>query len=260
MTIEKEQRPDLREQYARAVHASVLTLREERDTPLLMVAAMGAAAARIASGADRQHLPIASMRPEAIERGHDTSQVDMRTLLLHPPKGRNPDPRDEVAGRLAPNLWHLLDGGQHELVPLVVEQFAEWLVYHSAFTAFTTPDQVRQLRAFSARAVHELLSPMCPACGGSGKRERTRDGKVIKPRGSMQRNATFVECSACMATGRVRPSEAERARSIGVTMKDYDKDGWQRMFTAAPVWLLKILASRVHRPLTAELERGKRRT
>lgn len=256
---DQEGRRDLREQYGSAVNACALTLSEHRDTPLLLVAAMGAAAARIASGADRQNLPIASMQPEALERGRDVSQVDMRRLMLHPPARVGQDPRDLIASKLGPNLWHIVEGGQMELVPLVIEQFAEWLTYRHTFAAFTTPDQVRQLRAFSMRAMHELLSPRCVACGGTGKQERTRDGTPVRPRGSMQRNAVFVTCGGCGGTGQARPSDGERARALGVTMALYDRDGWPRRFVAANGWLKKIFAQRVRSPLTAELERGKRR-
>ena len=225
---------DIRELFGTAVNASRLTLRENAETPLLRVAAMGAAAAVITAGADREGVPVSGGRGAVY--------------------GTPPDPRDVLAGEFAPMLWHIRYGGRPDSIPRAITLFAGWIATKHTFTELTPA----RIRDFSARVMHEWLSDRCPACGGSRVQERTRRGNLIKPRGSMQRNAVFCPCNACGGTGQQRPSEVERARAIGLERADYEAQGWSRRFTMARTWL-NAFAHRARRPLTVELERGKRR-
>lgn len=233
------ERSDLREQIGIAVNASSLVMRERAETALDRVAAMGSAAAAIASGADREDQPIAGARSVVY--------------------GTVPDKRDVIAGELVPMLWHIRYGRQHGLVPRAITLFARWLVFRKIFTEFEAPEKFGLLERFAGRLLHEWLSDRCIACGGSGKLEKTKGGSLIRPRGSMQRNATFAVCTSCQGTRMAAPNETERARWMGVTAKAYEDDGWTRRFSVGRIWLTGVLARRINRPLTAELERRTRR-
>ena len=253
MTEAMEKRPDIREQVGSAFHATHLVMCAGAETPLLRVAALGAASAAIRCGADRQDLPIAAMQRDVLERS-----VGMRSLMMRPPQFQ-PDPRDVLSSELAPMLWHIRYGAQHNLVPKAVDLFAQWMTYRRTFSEFTTPDQVRVLLAFSGRVLHEWLSDQCQACGGCGKLERTREGNMVRPRGSMQRNAVFRVCNACHGTGRASVRPVERTRQLGISMREYETQRWEQRFTSALTWLNQFLDKRLTKPLTAELERRKRR-
>jgi hypothetical protein len=233
-----DKRPDIRELVGSAVNTSALTFAEGHERPLDRIAALGAAALAVTVGADRADVAIASSRAVVY--------------------GEALDVRDVIAGELGPMLWHLRYGGQHELLTRAIPLYTQWLRKRRTFETFTTPEQLLLLERFSARALHEWLSDRCIACGGSGKLERTRSGSWIRPRGSMQRNAVFRVCSACNGTRQAMASHGERARWLEITNAEYDEQRWLQRFNAARAWLA-MHAARLHRPLTAELERRKRR-
>jgi hypothetical protein len=156
-------------------------------------------------------------------------------------------------------LWHIRYGGQYDLVPRAILLYARWLQGRRIFDAFTEEAHLRVLERFAGRVLHEWLSDRCVACGGSGKMERTKHGSWIRPRGSMQRNATFRVCTACNGTRRASISHGDRARWLDMPMSWYESEHWARRFEASLVWLNQFHANRIVRPLTAQLERRKRR-
>jgi hypothetical protein len=182
--------------------------------------------------------------------------ADMRDVMLDPGE---PDERDRLASELGPFLWHIRYGAQHELLPKAVRLYARWLQHRRLFSEFTTEAHVLVLERFSACVLHEWLSDRCVACGGSGKLERTNSGAWIRPRGSMQRNAVFRPCRGCDGSGRSRPSHAERARWLEIPMSWYESERWQQRFNAAHTWVKFLITDRLHRPLTGQLERRKKR-
>jgi hypothetical protein len=256
-----EEKPDLRELVGSAVNTSNLASSDRRETALDRIGALGAAGARIAAGLDFADLPLAALQPEIAQANIALylANTDMRDLLLRPPQLEARDPRDVIAGELGPTLWHVRYGGQHDQVPRAVLLFAAWLRHRRAFAFLASPEQDARLHAFAGRVLHEWLSDRCIACGGCGRQELTRRGNAIRPRGSMQRNATFRVCQACAGTGRQRPSQGERARAIEVTLKDFDAQHWLQRFDLATQYLNRLLDKRLMRPLTAELERRKKR-
>jgi len=226
-------KPDLRELVGIAVNTSALTLVENHEGALDRVAALGAAALAVSTAADRENVTIAGSR--------------------HQVYGEALDARDVLVAELGPMLWHLRYGGQHGLIVRAVALYARWLSGR-IFESTGAP----LLERFAARALHEWLSDRCARCGGSGKLERTRAGGWIRPRGSMQRNAVFRVCTACNGTRRALPSHAARARWLEVSLPVYESERWGQRFNAALAWL-NVHATRMHRPLTAQLERRKRR-
>lgn len=251
MVTTKEERPDIRELVGVAVNTSGLALKEGQEGALDRVAALGAAAMEIASGGDLQGLPVAAMQPEVYRRS-----MSMADLMLDPGTS---DARDVLAAELGPLLWHIRYGGQHENLPRAARLYTTWLRTRRLFAELADQAHAEQLERFTARVLHEWLSDRCAPCGGSGKLERSKTGSWIRPRGSMQRNATFRVCPACNGTRRAMPSHAERARWLGLAFADYEKNRWQQRFSAALIWLKQFHSGRVHRPLTLQLERRKRR-
>jgi hypothetical protein len=160
-----------------------------------------------------------------------------------------------MAAELGSMLWHIRYGGQHGLVTRAIPIYARWLQGRRAFEQCKDAPLIER---FAGRALHEWLSDRCAPCGGSGKLERTRAGGWIRPRGSMQRNAVFRVCSACNGTRRASVSHTERVRWLGLTHELYEGERWGQRFNAALAWL-SVHAARIQRPLTAELERRKRR-
>lgn len=248
---DQSRRPDIAELVGVALNASSLEFAENHERPLDRVAALGAAAARIETGADLAGLTIAAMQVDVYRRS-----ADMRTLMLDPGTF---DEVNDIAARLCPLLWHIREGCQHENLPQAIRLFSTWLRHRRTFTGFDTAAHLRVLERFGAWVMHEWLSDTCLRCGGSGKLERTRGGTWIRPRGAMQRNATFRECMGCHGSGRARPSHTERARWLEIPMQWYESEGWEQRFTAAHLWLSQLLHRRVRRPLTAELERSTKR-
>jgi hypothetical protein len=247
---DQSRRPDIAELVGSALNASSLEFAENHERPLDRVAAVGAAARRIETGADLAGLPIAAMDVDVYRRS-----ADMRRLMLDP---GTVDPRDVIAGRLCPLLLHVREGGQSENLREAIGLFADWMRHRRPFDGFAGESQHQLLVRFAERVMLEWDRGLCPRCSGSGKLERTRGGAWIHPRGSMQRNATFRECTGCSGSGRARPSHGGRARWLEMPMERYESERWEQRFTAAHSWLTRILRSRMLRPLTAELERRKR--
>jgi len=243
-------KPCIAELVGIAVNTSALTLREGHEAALDRIAALGAAAAEVALGADLAGLTLCAAQAEVYRQS-----ASMADLLLDP---GTPDERDVLAAELGPHLWHIREGAQHGLVPQAIRLFARWLRHRRLFAAFTDVDQPK-LERFAARVLHEWLSDKCIACGGSGKLERSRGGAWIRPRGSMQRNATFRPCTGCQGSGRAVASHGERARWLELTMAQYETDRWPQRFNAAAMWLTTLIHGRMKRPLTNQLERRKRR-
>jgi hypothetical protein len=243
------EKPDLRELVGVSVNASSLVARAG-ETHLDRVGAMGAASCLVSLGADRSGVPIAAAATEVYRRS-----VDMRELMLDP---GDLDARDRIAGELAPLLWRLRYGGQHELLAPAIRLYARWLATRRSFAQYASPQHAGFLERFATAVLHEYLSDICQPCGGSGKLERTRSGTWIRPRGSMQRNATFGQCRACSGSGRARPSHGGRARWLQITLATYEDEHWAQRFTAALNWLTQFHARRLHRPLTQQLERYKK--
>jgi len=227
-------RPDLRELLGVSVNASSLRSVARRpggETALDRIGALGMATLAVRLRADREDVPVAANRDYVAER------------------------QDVVAGELSALLWHIRYGGQHAMVSQAVAFFAEWMTWRQR----TVEIDRALLVPFAERVMHEWLSDRCIACGGSGKLERTRSGSWIRPRGSMQRNATFRVCTACHGSRRQATSHPARMKILGLTREQYEKRRWPQHFNAALIWLNEKLIARVHRPLTAELERRKRR-
>lgn len=232
---EPVRKPDVREQVGTALNASTLVMSETRETHLDRVAALGAAALAVQLGADRRDLPIAACRDQSVNQ------------------------ENIVVAELASTLWHIRYGGQYGAVPQAVTLFAAWLSGRGRFATFEEARLLVLLPKLAARALHEWLSDRCVACGGSGKEERTRTGSWIKPRGSMQRNAVFRVCRGCHGSRRRLHSDRERARCLGVSNDVYAAERWGAAVRGSVVYLGRILATRLRAPLTAELERRKRR-
>lgn len=248
----ERRKPDLRELVGVAVNTSALVFEPGYERALDRVAALGGAAARISTGADRAGLPRAAMEVETYRRS-----ADMRLLMSKP---GTPDERDQIAGELCPLLLHLREGGQLDCLPKAIQLFARWMRYRRTFADFDTDAHLVLLERFASRVMHEWLGDRCQRCGGTGKQERSRGGQWIRPRGSMQRNATFRACDICHGSGRARPSNGERARWLEISLEWYESERWEQRYTAAQLWLKRILNNRLQRPLTAELERRTKRT
>lgn len=233
----KAERRTIQEHIGRAVNAN--TLRTEgrapgAETALLQVAAFGAAQLHVHHGADRRHQPIA-------------------TVVSTP--GHVPDEQDVLVSELSGLLWHIRYGGQHGFVPRATLLFALWMSHRGRFGAMVAEERAPLLHRLSVQAMHEWLSDRCIACGGSGKLERSASGSWIRPRGSMQRNATFRTCPGCDGSRRQAVSHTRRAVALGIDRKRYDDERWDAHCKAALTWLDKQLAKRPNRPLAAQLER-----
>lgn len=230
---EAARKPDIREQVGVSVNASVLQTRSY-ETSLDRVAAMGAAALDLELGATARGMPIGALRGKAVSA------------------------QDRIAAELATELWHIRYGAQLGLIGQAASHFSTWMIYRGRFHALSTEQKAALLPKLATRALHEWLSDRCQACGGSGKEERTREGRIVRPRGSMQRNATFIVCRSCIGSKRASHSEGERCRWLGLSKADYDHGVWGASINAAVTWLGKILAQRLRRPLTLQLERGRK--
>lgn len=237
---ELARKPDLLEQIGIAVNTSALTFAQDgHERALDRVAALGAASLAVHLGADLENVPIAGARS-----------------IVY---GDALDPRDVIAGRLVPMLLHIRYGGQLGAIPAAVDLFADWIAYRALFSQWAAEEQRPVRVAFSARSIHEWLSDMCTSCGGSGKHERTQGGQWVRPRGSMQRNATFRACDACNGSRRAPVRHSERVKAMGITRQQYDDERWAQRFNSSLQWLNQLLPNRITRSLTAELERRKRR-
>ncbi len=238
----KPERRTLQEQVGVSLNASVLRTdgrSPDVETPLMQVAALGAAALAVHHGADRGGLSL--VRVVA-----DPAHI--------------PNPQDVLTARLASNLWHIRYARQHELVLRTVGLFAEWIAYRGRFAALA--DAAVLLPKFAERVLHEWLSDRCQRCGGSGRLELTRDGVPVRGRGRMQRNALFTTCAGkmgCGGTGRPTPSHTQRRLALAIDHQRYDGERWDRNFAAGLTWLTKLIDRRLNRPLTDQLERSTKR-
>ncbi len=241
MKPERNERRTIQERLGSALNASVLTISgrsPDVETPLQHVAALGAAVLTIHHGADRGDRTLAQVVADP------THQVN---------------PQDALAANLASNLMRIRNARRHELVPETVTMFCAWMAYRGRFNELA--DAATLLPKFATRVLHEWLSDRCPRCGGSGRLELTREGVPVRGRGRMLRNAIFTTCHGkmgCGGTGRPTPSHTQRRLALGIDHQRYDKERWDRNFNAALTWLSRDLG-RLNRPLTAQLDRGKKR-
>jgi hypothetical protein len=245
-------KPDVLELLGMAFNASSLELTPGHERPLDRVAALGAAAAEVACGADLKNLPLAAMQEDVYRRS-----APMEDLMLEP---GTPDERDVLAAELGQLFCHIRFGGHYKLLPRSIPLFARWLRTRRAFEAI---DEKRIAR-FASRLLHEWLSDRCIVCGGSGRLEITAAGNLVKANGRGQRNARFTACRSksgdgCMGTGRASISHQARASWLELSRADYDAERWSQKFTAALTWIELLIVGRIKRPLTAQLERRKRR-
>jgi hypothetical protein len=234
------EKPDLREQIGVAMNASHLA-----EVP---IAAFGAATLAIRLGVDRDDVPIGA------------APATVRPVWPWPKSPDAPHDIAYIASELGALLWHARYGRQRNAEPRIAELYVEWLMTRREFAYIMDLDVRRaMLEQFAARVLHEWLSDRCVNCGGSGRQERTRNGILIRPRGTMQRNATFAPCGACGGSGMAIPDKVARARALGIPLGWYDdkRSPWPRRFELARIWL-DVLARRLHRPLTAETGRRKR--
>jgi hypothetical protein len=235
------ERPDIRELVGVAVNTSALKLRQH-EGPLDRVAALGAATLAVRLGADLHDVPIATA---------------YAGLMLN---GTPIDERDALHGELAADLLHIFEGDQLERLPTAIMLFSAWIAHRRLFSQYAGAEHEQLRRSFAERSLHEWLSPHCMACKGSKKQQRSKTGQWICPRGNMQRNAIYRPCSACHGSGRQPSSPPQRMKALGLTREQYDAGRWDQRFSAAMTWLAELLPRRLNRPLTAELERRKRRT
>jgi hypothetical protein len=241
-------KPDVLELLGVAVNASSLVLDERQERPLDRIAALGAAAAEIAAGADLKRLPLAAVQLDVYR-----ASASMADLMLDP---GTPDERDQLAAELGQLACHMRFGGQVELAKRAIPLFARWL---KTRRLFADVDSARSLLLFAARVLDEWLSDKCLRCGGSGKLERSGSGSWIRPRGTGQRNATFRPCNACDGCGRAAISHTARATWLEISREDYEAARWPQRFNAATTWLELLIVGRVKRALTLQLERRTKR-
>ena len=235
----KPERRSVQEQVGRSMNASVLRTTgrsPDVETPLMQVAGFGAARLHVALGVDRSNVPLqeAAARPA--------------------------DPRDQVAAELISLLWHIKYGDQRGQLAGAIRLFAQWMGMKARFSTYADRDVL--LPRLAARALHEWLSDRCPRCGGTGRLEVTKEGNLIRGSGSMARNARFTQCGGrmgCGGTGRPVPSQTARRLALQLDIKRYDAERWDTHFQAAMTWLSMHLAARATKPLTAQLERSKKR-
>lgn len=262
------EKADIREQYGSSVNSNQLTSRADAyEMPVDRLAAMGGAVLAVASGAARQGLPVAAVQADVVQRarGHASAMA----AILDP--GEQEIARQErLAAEAGSLLWHLIYGGQHDLLGTYVcvptgavlllpgkapIAFSAWL-RHRPRLADATDTEVATL---AMRVLTERINERCQACGGSGKQERTPFGNWVRPLGRQARNANFRTCEHCSGSRRMHPAHPERARLLGLTREKYDAARWGARFNAAHVWV-EVLARKLRRPLTGQLERRKRRT
>lgn len=148
-----------------------------------------------------------------------------------------------IEADLAPLLWRLKAGGEVGFAAIVGQLFAHWLVARGKFVV----DEEAWVIPFAKRAVHELLNLRCQACRGCGQQEKVGNAWCA-PRGLKMLTPKFRTCLVCGGGGLGKPRHHERANALGITMKDYERDGWARRFRAAQVWLDKI-SRRLYKPL-----------
>jgi len=235
-------KPDLREQVGVAMNASYVNE--------LLIGSFGAATLAVRLHVDRDDVPI----------GAAPAMVTPCWVWPKSPINDAPD-ISYVAAELGAVLWHVRSGSQDSQVPRATRLFVDWMMPRRQFAYIPTLEARRAvLEQFAAQVIHEWLSDRCVECGGCGRQERTRTGVFIRPRGSMQRNATYAPCTGCGGGGMARPNKVARARALGIPFSWYEDRGsaWPQRFALAHIWL-HMLAGRLYRPLTAETGRRIRR-
>lgn len=230
-----EEKPDIRELLGRDFSSSNLRLEARSPnatTPLMRIAALGAATMRV--------------QYRATHDGADVRQLSSR-------------PRDEratLAGNLAQLLWHLRYGGQYGLLQETISHVAASCAMRARFAYLTEDDRLALLPKLAAVALDEWLSDRCTVCRGCGKQERSRTGRWIRPRGSMQRNATFRPCNACHGSGRAMASQTVRRQRLGLDLERYNAERWDRHVDVAIVMLDREIRL-LNRPIGHQLRIGK---
>lgn len=236
----KPERRTLKEQVGRSLNASVLRTdgrSPDAETPLLQVAAFGAVQMHIAYGVDRKSSAFPVPQDQAL------------------------DPREKLASDLISVLWHIRYAGHAHQIAACIRLFAQWMAFKARFSKLEDRDVL--LPRLAARALHEWLSDRCPRCGGTGRLELTKEGNLMRGSGRMARNARFTQCGGklgCGGTGRPMPSQTARRLVLQLDLARYDGERWDTHFQAALNWLNTHLSDRANKPLTHQLERGKRRT
>lgn len=239
---DRRERRTLQERVGVSMNSSTLRMRGTdpgAETALERVAALGAAGLHVHHGADRLQLRVAA-------------------VVMQP--AHKPASDDALAAELASLLWHIRYAGQHGYVERAGKLFAYWMRGRGRLAALAQEERDGLLGKLAMRALHEWLSDRCIACGGSGKLEKSRTGSWIRPRGSMQRNATFRVCTACDGSRRQATSHSQRVTALGISRDRYDSERWDAICKAAVHWLGNILPARLRRPLTLELEKSTKRS
>lgn len=209
------------------------------ETDADRVAALGAAGLAIAIGADRERAPIAAAS----------------TLL----SGRPAQLSDALAAEIGPLLWRVRYAGAHALIPRLAELISQWIATLRSFRDISSAQHSELRLRVARRLIDEDLRGRCRRCEGSGKLERARDGKWIKPRGAWQRNATFRLCPACSGSGKLPPRHAERCALLGISRADYERGGWARRFNLLRHLLDTAACARLARACAVQLERPRNR-
>ncbi len=242
-------RRTVQEKLGVSLNASALRMEASEpnaETALQRVAALGAAVLHIRHGADRggpggHGGPVAALGPQ-----------------------HQPDPRDQVAGELASALNRIREAGQHGYVQQAIEIFAVHIGQRERFgprgilASMPTGARYELLVRFATRSLHEWLSDRCMACGKTGRQERSPSGAWVRPLGRMARNSTFRTCEHCNGSGRPVPSHTARRVALGISIQQYEQQGWGQHFRASFTWL-EAVSKRLNRPLTVQLERSKKR-
>lgn len=246
----KDQRRTLDEQLGIDMHASALRVESRQisgETPLVRLAALGAAVMHVRAGADRHG------RGGPIAAG-----------------GYGARPIDTICGDLAALMYHIRAGGQLELVPKAIALFASYVGMrprirdHEQLRDRNARERSAFLHRFAAVVLNEVLSDRCVPCGGSGKLERARSGSWIRPTGrvsaSYRSGVVFMECPHCHGSRKALPSQTARRKALELTFEQYQAGRWQTHFRAAQIWLEQAIYRRLRRPLQVQLERGTKRT
>lgn len=216
-------KPEIRELVGVACQASRLVIDAKREeTPLLRIAAMGAAARQIARNVDA-------------------------------PTSKPASARDAIEARLAPLLWRIKygrDGSQARVLEAVM-LFSVWM--YGTRTWRESPPPADLAQRFAVRVLHEWLHDRCPACGGTGLQELRQNGVTRKPQRFNDRSVRHVQCRICSGSTLKRPSSGERAKTLDLPLDEIRSTWDVRLDRAAAS--LRAIARRLKRPLRFELEK-----
>lgn len=224
MAVAAERR-DIMEAVGVAVSSSDLSASEQREKHIDLIAAVGAASARLHYGDQATTIAGAALRPTGTRADH-------------------------IAAELASSLWRLKAGKQEQTALRVAGLFVQWMREKPALAQI--PGE--QLGELAKRIVQEWAWCTCARCRGSGLLEVDRRMGKVTPR-SYARNARYVTCDQCQGSRRASPNHQRRAECLGISREVYDQDKWYRRFTVGLIWLDQI-ARRLKRPL--QIESGRR--